>query len=106
VNQDDYDQRAVRANTICYLTDHGAVEGQDWRFADSVDAWDGLGIVDSGSTVEVTERLVPKDRRAIPILVRSSVARMLGAPRLAAAMDEGMFPAEMPFVISSPGSAN
>jgi hypothetical protein len=50
--------------------------------------------------VEVQERLVPKDKTALPLVVRSSAVRLLGGPLLASAMDKGQFPAEMPFVLA------
>lgn len=94
-------ERVRRANTIAHLESNGAVEGRDWHWGTLAD-WDMPGVVDDGPTVGVQERLVPKDAAALPIMITSSGVRLLGGPRLAAAMDQGEFPAAMPFVIMSP----
>ena len=66
--------------------------------------WAKPGVVDTGLTVEVQERLIPKDCWALPIMIRSSGVRLLGGRLLAAAMDKGEFPAEMPFAAGKIGS--
>ena len=92
-------ERKRRANTLRYFKSKGLAEGRDWRWGE-VAAWEVPGVVDEGNTIGVNERLVPKDPEALPIMIRSSGVRLLGAPMLAAAMDDGLFPAEMPFVVS------
>jgi hypothetical protein len=94
-------ERVRRAGTIAYLGDRGAVEGRDWRWG-TVAEWDLPAVADAGRTIEVQERLTPEDGTALPIMIASSGVRLLGAPLLAAAMDSGQFPAEMPFAVVAP----
>ena len=91
-------ERRRRARIIAYLKKQGAAEGRDWRWGAAAD-WDLPDVVDTGPVVEVNERLVPRDPLALPIMISASGVRLLGGPKLATAMDEGLFPAAMPFVI-------
>jgi hypothetical protein len=94
-------ERERRANTMRYFEAEGLAEGRDWRWG-TLEDWDSPGVCDEGRTLEVNERLTPLDPGALPIMIRSSGVRILGGPRLAAAMDAGLFPAEMPFVVMLP----
>jgi len=97
--------RENRANTLRYFASEGLAEGRDWHWGTAAD-WHLPGVVDNGSTIVVDERLTPSNPDELPIMIRSSGVRQLGGPNLAAAMDEGTFPAEMPFVVAAPWTLN
>jgi len=99
------EERRRRANTLRYFASEGLIEGRDWCWGTAA-GWGLPGVVDEGNTIGVNERLAPKDPDALPIMIRSSGVRLLGGPKLAAAMDEGVFPAEMPFVTAAPWALN
>jgi hypothetical protein len=96
------DKGRTRPGTVAYLEQCGAAEGRDWRWSDG--PWGPLVVVDFGDCIGVKETGPGHAQGRRAILVRSTAVRLCGGKRIAAFMDDGTLPAELPFV-AMPGVA-